>query len=127
MRGKRLVGILVLALLLCAVAPALAADTVVLRVVAVQTDNLDGYLKEIEKGKTLLKRLGSPAIVRVWQARFAGENAGSVVVGVEYPSLAAFATAEAKVSADAEYQAWIKGLSKLRKVVSDSLYNELKP
>jgi len=104
-----------------------AADQVVLRVVVVETDNVSGYVKEIEKGKALLKRLESPAILRVWQARFAGRDTGSVVASAEWPSMAAFAKDEAKTSADAEYQAWIKGVAKMRKIVSDSLYSELKP
>jgi hypothetical protein len=41
--------------------------------------------------------------------------------------MAAFAKDEAKTSADPEYQAWLKGLSKFRKILSDSLYAELKP
>jgi hypothetical protein len=127
MKVKLPVILVVLALFLGVAAPALAVDQVVLRVVSVQTDDVDGYLREINKGKALLKRLGSPSVVRVWRARFAGENAGRLVVSVEYPSLVAFAADETKVSADAEYQAWIKGLSKVRRVVSDSLYNELKP
>jgi hypothetical protein len=125
-RSKWIPGLLVLALLLCS--PALfGADSVVLRVVVVQTDNAEGYLKEIEKGKALLKRLESPAVIRVWRARFAGENAGAVVVSVEHPNMAAFAKDDAKIAADGEYQAWLKGLDKFRKIVSDSLYSELKP
>jgi hypothetical protein len=125
-RSKWIPGLLVLALLLCS--PALfGADSPVLRVVVVQTDNADGYVKEIEKGKAVLKRLESSGVIRVWRAKFAGPNAGSVVVSLEYPSMAAFAKDDAKIAADAEYQAWLKGLDKFRKIVSDSLYGELKP
>lgn len=104
-----------------------AAETTVLRVVVVQTDSVDSYVKQIERGKAILKRLQSPAEVRVWRARFAGPEAGAVVVSVEYPSLTALAEGEAKAAADTEYQTWLKGLDKMRKIVSDSLYNELKP
>ena len=60
----------------------------------------------------------------MWQARFAGPEAGAVVVSIEYPNMAAFADAYAKTSASSEYQAWLKGLDKVRKIVSDSLYTE---
>lgn len=108
-----------------AAGPASAANPTVVRVVVVETDNLSAYLKELERGKAMLKRLGSPAEIRVFQARFAGPDAGAVVVTVEFPSLAALVESDAKVEADAEYTAWIKGLDKLRKIVSDSLYTEL--
>jgi hypothetical protein len=102
-----------------------AAGPTVVRVLVVQTDNLDAYLKEIERGRALLKRLEIPEVIRVFQARFAGPEAGAVVVTVEFPSMAALAEAEVKTAADAEYQTWLKGLDKLRKIISDSLYNEL--
>jgi hypothetical protein len=104
---------------------AIAAAPTVVRVIVVQTDNLDAYLKELERGRALLKRLEIPEEIRVFQARFAGPETGAVVVTVEFPSMAALAEAESKTAADAEYQTWLKGLDKLRKIVSDSLYNEL--
>jgi hypothetical protein len=125
--NRKIAGAVCLGLLLGISAPARAADQVVLRVAVVETDNVSGYVKELEKGKALLKRLQSPGIIRVWQARFAGRDAGSVVASVEYPSLGAYAADDAKIAADPEYQAWVKELSKLRKIVSDSLYSELKP
>lgn len=105
----------------------LAAEPVVLRVVVLQVENLDAYVQEIERGKALLKRLQSPATIRVWRARFAGPNSGSVVVGIEYPNMAALASDDAKTAASAEFQAWLKNLDKFRKIVSDNLYEELKP
>jgi hypothetical protein len=47
-----------------------------------------------------------------------------VVVSIEYPSMAAFADGVAKSNASSEYQMWLKGLDKVRKIVSDSLYSE---
>jgi hypothetical protein len=41
--------------------------------------------------------------------------------------MAALARDVAKIDTDVEYQTWLKGLSKIRKVLSDSLYTELKP
>jgi len=48
-----------------------------------------------------------------------------VVVAIEYPSMIVLAPEEAKALADPEYSAWLKGLGKLRKIVSDSTYDEL--
>jgi hypothetical protein len=80
--------------------------------------------QELEKGKQIMKSLGIQAQTRVWQARFAGPEAGAVVVSIEYPSMAAFADGVAKSNASSEYQMWLKGLDKVRKIVSDSLYSE---
>ena len=126
MKRKTVVLIFCLALILPMATTLFAADQVVLRVIVVKTDNADAYVKEIDKGKALMKKLGVSAIIRVWRARFAGENAGAVVVSIEYPSLATMAKDEATVEADGDYQTWFKGLGKLRTIVSDSLYTELK-
>ena len=39
--------------------------------------------------------------------------------------MASFAAAEAKTSADPDYQQWLKDMLKVRKVVSDSIYREM--
>jgi hypothetical protein len=56
----------------------------------------------------------------------AGQEAGSIAVAIEYADWAAFAASDAKSAADAELQALIKGLGSIRKIVSDSTYEELK-
>ena len=71
-----------------------------------------------------MKSLGVAAQTRVWQARFAGPDAGMVVATIEYPNMAALADAYAKTNASPDYQNWIKDLEKIRKIVSDSLYTE---
>jgi len=106
---------------------AVSAEAAVLRVVVVQTSDPGAYAQEIEKGRALLERAGSVAKVRVWRGRFAGPEAGKVVVSIEFPDMASFASDDKKMAADADYQAWLKGLDKLRTVVSDSLYEELRP
>ena len=103
-----------------------AAEPAVARVVVVQTDNADAYIKELARGQELLQKMQSPAKIHAWRARFAGPEAGSVVVTVEYPNIAALASDDAKIAASEEYRAWIKGLDKLRKIVSDSLYEQLR-
>ena len=116
------VGIL---LAICAMSStALAQKATVLRVVVVKTDDPAAYAQELEKGRQVMKSLGIQAQTRVWQARFAGPDAGMVVATIEYPNMAAFSDAVAKTNASSEYQTWIKGLDKIRKIVSDSLYTE---
>lgn len=116
--------VLVVLLALAIVLP--AAQAAVLRIVVVVPDNLESYVKEIEKGQALNKKLGSTAIIRVWRARFAGDSAGSVVVSLEYPDLATLAADEKKMAADSDYQDWYTKLKKSRKLVSESLYEEQK-
>ena len=45
-------------------------------------------------------------------------------MSIEYPSIEVFAEAYSKTNASSEYQAWVKGLDKVRRIVFDSLYNE---
>ncbi|MCI0407316.1 MAG: hypothetical protein L0191_01920, partial [Acidobacteria bacterium] len=120
-------ALLSLALLLPASTRAMGDEATVLRVLVVETADVDAYLKEIERGRAIAKRLGSSSELRVWRARFAGPQAGAVVVSIEYPSLAALAEDEARLRADTEWRTWFAGLDKIRKIVSDSLYNELGP
>jgi hypothetical protein len=71
---KSILGALCLTLVLLAVAsPLTAAGNTVLRVVVVQTDNVDGYLKELTTACHLQKP-GGTGTIRVWRARFAGDE-----------------------------------------------------
>ena len=124
---SRLRRLSILAVALTGLSFAWDAQATVLRVVTLETDQVATYMKEIERGKAILKRLGSSAVLRVWRGHFAGANAGMVIVSVEYPSMVVLAQDEAKAYADAEYNSWLAGLAKIRKVVSDSVYDELKP
>jgi hypothetical protein len=103
------------------------ANAGTLRVVVVEASDVGAYVKALEDGKALLKKKGSPSEVHVWLARYAGPNAGSVVVSIEYPSLEALAKDDTMMRSDAELSAWLERLSKIRKIVSDSIYEELKP
>jgi len=122
MRLRHVVSVLTLFLL--SGAPALAG---VLRVVVVQTEDAAGYGKALDQGNALLKSKGSSAVIRVWRARFAGPDTGAVVASVEYPSLEALARDDARMASDPELRAWLQSLAKLRKIVSDSVYEELVP
>ena len=68
----------------------------------VEASDVAAYVKAVHEGQALLKKKGSAAELHVWIARYAGENAGSVVVTVEYPSLEALAKDDAMMRSDAE-------------------------
>ena len=103
------------------------ANAATMRVVVVEASDVPAYVKAVHEGQALLKKKGSAAELHVWIARYAGENAGSVVVSIEYASLEALAKDDALMRSDAELVAWLERLGKLRKIVSDSIYEELKP
>ena len=124
----KLMLIAVTTVLLSMSAPLLAQDAPVLRVIVVQSDNPSAYVKEVlETGLAHQKRVQSTGNLRVWRAKYTGRDAGSIVVAIEYPSLAALAEDDKKVAADPAFSAWVRGLDKIRKIVSDSLYSESKP
>ena len=104
---------------------AFAQKTTVVRVVVVKTDNPAAYAQALEAGKEIMKKAGVTAITRVYQASYAGPEAGAVVAAIEFPSITALAEAETKLRADKDYVAWIKSLDKIRTIVSDSIYREL--
>lgn len=96
-----------------------------LRVVRVQTDDVGAYVAQLREGKKLIRAADARFTIRAWQATFAGETTGAVIVGIEYPgSFGDFAMAWEKLTADPAVGAWLSGLSGLRTIVSDSLYNE---
>ena len=123
---KRTTALLASAMLaLCLAGTALAASTAWIRVINVKTDNVSAYMAELDKGRAMMKRLGISSTLHVYRASFAGSAAGSIVVTQEYPNWAAFADAQAKTAADAEFSAWLKNLDNVRTITSDSLYREL--
>ncbi|HEY7515064.1 MAG TPA: hypothetical protein VIC87_11330 [Vicinamibacteria bacterium] len=121
MRSIRWAAVLVFSLLFASA----AAEAATLRVVVVQPSDTAAYLKAVEQGKALFKSKGNPAVIRVWRARYAGQEAGAVVVSVEYASLEALAKEESRFQSDPDLRAWVQSLDKLRKVVSDSIYEEM--
>lgn len=96
-----------------------------LRVVIVETDDFKAYVSEIAKGQALLDKADSAATVRVWRARYAGEDAGSIVVSVEYPNLRALVDEEDRLADNEEWSNWLAGLDSIRTIRSDSLYEEV--
>jgi hypothetical protein len=102
-----------------------SAEATVLRVVVVEAADAAAYASELAKIRAALTRMGSKSTMRVWRTRFAGSDTGAIVVSIEYPDMATFAAEDAKVQGDPEYTTLIKGLDRVRKIVSDSLYEEL--
>ena len=98
-----------------------------MRVVVVETDDVEGYVDQIDRGLDIMKRIGSTGEVRVMRATFAGPNTGTVVVTVEFDDIAAMAADTAKLAGSKEYQNWLKGLDDFRVIASDSLYTEITP
>src|ERR1700732_833359 len=95
---------------------AFAQKTTVVRVVVVKTDNPAAYAQAIEAGKEIMKKAGVSANTRVYQASYAGPDAGAVIAAIEYPSITALAEAEMKLRADKDYVAWLIGLDKIRTI-----------
>jgi hypothetical protein len=103
---------------------AMAADDVgLLRVLVVQPTDLSAYVREVGTLQGLLKKAGSPARLRVWEATYAGPDTGTVVVSIEVPNLAALAKITELESSNAEISAELKKVRGMRKAVSDSLYD----
>jgi hypothetical protein len=122
---KSLMTVLLLGLIMSFSITAVADDGSTLRVVRVQTDDVAAYIAQLSEGKKLINAVNDRFTIRAWQATFAGEATGSVIVGVEYPgSFGEFAVAWEKLVADPKVGSWLGGLSSLRSIVSDSLYNE---
>ena len=106
--------------------PAHAADGSTLRVVAVETANPQAYAEQIKKGRAIIAKVDPKFTLRAWQATFAGESTGAIAVAVEYPGdFAAFATAWSRLMSDKAVSEWLGGLSGMRTIASDSLYQEI--
>jgi len=123
---RKLMTVILLALTMSLSITAVADDHSTMRVVRVQADDVGAYIAQLSEGKKLISAIDSKFTVRAWQATFAGEAAGAVIVAVEYPgSFGDFAVAWEKLIADPAVGTWLGGLSGLRRIASDSLYNEL--
>jgi hypothetical protein len=128
MLNRRTLAVVVMIVAASAIGSALFAQmtgtAAVLRVVVVQTADPAAYAAAIAEGQEMLTGLGSEATIRVWQARFAGQDAGAVVSSIEWPSMSAMAADDELMAGSAGMRAWLAGLSELRTIVSDSLYQE---
>ena len=125
--GKLILSILAVMGLALTSAAALPASAT-LRVIAVQTNDLKTYCHEVEILQSEFKKEGMPVTLRVWRATYAGPDTGTIIVTVEVPDLATLAKIEeAVMKPDSALGATMKHIEALRKIVSDSLYEELSP
>lgn len=131
-QGKKIVGKLILsifavtALALTSIAARSASAT--LRVIAVQTSDIKTYIHEVETLQSEFKKEGLPVTLRVWRATYAGPDTGTIIVTVEVPDLATLAKVEeAVMKPNSALGATMKRIEAIRKIASDSLYQELTP
>ncbi len=120
-------GLLVLlsALGLTASLSATAAGPAVTRIIVVQPTDVSAYMHELNVLQSIYKKIGQSIKLRVWRATYAGPEAGSVVVAVEFPDLAALAKLSETARSNAEIGAEMKKIGGMRKIVSDSIYEEV--
>jgi hypothetical protein len=117
---------------LCALpvpAPAADAPAKVLVVLSVKvTGDRQAYLDKLKTFQAITKRLGVPA-PRIWRATLAGGNTDLLYIATEYPSAAAWAEANAKVTADPEATKFTREMdaSGMRTVIDRSLMVEATP
>lgn len=123
---KTLITALIFSIVTSFSAATFADGHTTLRVVTVSTSDVGAYVAELNKGKQMMAKLTPKMVMRAWQATFAGQETGTVIVSLEYPGpLSAFATAWEKTLADKNMATWLKGLGVMRELVSDSLYREI--
>ncbi len=122
---------LVLALGLMAVSPgeALADSPGVLQAVVINTNGKDdALLAEAKKNEKIFERLGIQARRRYPRATLAGPQTGAMIVSIDYPSLTAFAEAQAKLAEDTEWQEYIERVTGSGMTVeSNSMYRDVTP
>jgi hypothetical protein len=108
---------------LIASASSIAADSTVLRVLVIQTQDVSAYVSEVKNLQALYSKNGLQITLRVWRATYAGPDTGTIVLSAELPNLAAVATISDSVKKNPEIAAEMKKINGMRKIVSDSLYD----
>jgi hypothetical protein len=95
--------------------------------VDVAAGKLEAYRAEVKKLAAVLARVDAAAQLRMWETTAGGEDAGQILVSVEYPNEAAWAADATKTRGDAEWQRIVAGLAGVRTVVSTGLWQEITP
>lgn len=97
-------------------------------IVADVNGDLEGFLDRMKRIDGVNKRLGLGAELRVFQATFAGKQAGEIYVYWELPSFVGFAEAETKLHADPEFRAILAEMAKAgQRFTSELLAIEITP
>jgi hypothetical protein len=124
MKRTGILMLLTAALGLTASLSAFAASPAMLRVIVVQTADVPAYVHEVNTLQALYKKIGEPITLRVWRATYAGADTGTIVVTVEVPSFMALAKINEITQSNQEVAAEMKKINSIRKIVSDSLYDQ---
>jgi hypothetical protein len=125
--GKLILSVLAVMGLALVSAAALPASTV-LRVIAIQTSDIKTYRHEVDTLQGEFKKEGLPVTLRVWRATYAGPDTGTIIVTVEVPDIGTLAKIEeAVMKPNSALGATMKRIEAIRKIASDSLYEELSP
>jgi len=103
--------------------PASAAP--IARIIGVQVTDLKAYAHEVDVLRGQFKKAGVMVTLRIWRARFAGSDAGNLFVAVEMPDLATLAKVDELQKSNADIAATMQKIGAMRKIVSDSLYEEV--
>ena len=106
---------------------AIAAAPPVLRVIVVETADVKAYRHELDRLLVLERTVVPELTIRVWRARYAGAETGTLIVASEVPSLAALAKIDEFGRTNLEYQASMRRLEQLRRIASDSVSEEVTP
>ncbi len=89
--------------------------------------NPQKFLQLSKRADAIAQKSGSLGKARSWISAYAGPNAGSVIVVVEYPSMVALAESTTKMRATPEWQQLVaEAQASSVKLVSDSIVVELK-
>jgi len=101
----------------------------VLQVVTVRVEpgELDEYQKKVAKLSAVLERVGSGAVMRMWNTTQGGPDSGQILVALEYKNAAAWAADAPKVQGDSEWQDIIEDLHKIRTLEGSSMWREITP
>lgn len=89
--------------------------------VRVNPGQMPSYLERVATLQGVLDRVGGGGRVQAWNATLAGTAAGTTLVSVSFPSLAAFAESTTKSQADPEWRKVMGGLDAIRTVESQGL------
>jgi hypothetical protein len=122
-------GALALGLAFAPRAAAAAHHEPVIQVVTVEVaaGQMEAYKAELKKLAAVIARIDATARLRAWEATAAGEDTGTVLVGVEYANEAAWADDSAKTQSDPEWNKIVAGLAGMRTVVSTSIWRDVSP
>jgi hypothetical protein len=95
------------------------------RVIIVQPTDVAAYLKELDTLRGLFKKAGVTVTLKVWRARFAAAETGTIVVTEEVADLATLAKLDELQKSNPDVVATMARIGKVRKITSDSLYEGL--